>query len=121
MQIIIKATNIELTSAIREHVEKKVGRLGRFLTEGAGEALVHVEVGKPSHHHQSGEVFRAEMQLTHGPLSNRVEIFNADLYVAIDSASDDLIREATQKKDKRETLVRRGARRVKNIIRRFGR
>lgn len=121
MKIIIKATNMELTPAIHDYVEKKIGRLERFLTEGEGEARVYVEVGKTSRHHHSGDVFRAEVQLSHGPLSARIEKFDADLYAAIDMASDELIQEATKKKDKRETIVRRGHRRLKNLLRRFGR
>lgn len=121
MKIIIKATNIELTPAIRDYVEKKVGRLARFLTEKEGEAMVNVEVGKTSHHHHSGDVFMAEMQLTHGSLSTRIEKFDADLYAAIDVASDELIQETTKKKNKQETIIRRSGRGIKNLLRRFGR
>lgn len=121
MQIIIKATNMELTPAIHDYVEKKVGRLKRFLTEGEGEAMVYIEVGKTSRHHHTGDVFRAEIQLSHGPLSTRIEKFDADLYAAIDIASDELIQEATKKKNKQETIIRRSGRSVKNLIRRFGR
>lgn len=90
MQIDVYAKNIELTPAIRSFVEEKIGSLVRFL-EGRSENLqARVEVGKPSRHHKSGQVFYAEVNLKVGGKLFRASEEHLDLYVAIDRVRDEL-------------------------------
>jgi putative sigma-54 modulation protein len=116
MNIAIKGTGMELTSAIRDYIEKKVGKVARLNREND---FCAIEVGKTTAHHHSGEVFRAEIQLMHDGKDIRVEEISTDLYAAIDLASDALFREVTSAKGKDEALFRRGARRLKGAVRRF--
>lgn len=119
MQINIKATNIELTPAIRDYINKKVGELEKFL-DGYNDPSVQcwVEVGMTTRHHHKGDIFRAEIQL-HLPSyekGSRAEFINSSLYAAIDGAHDEMKLELAKIKDRRKSLIRKGARLFKKFI-----
>ncbi len=115
MRINIKATGIELTSAISDYAEKKVISLEKYL-ESNTDVVAHVEVGKTTQHHKSGDVFRAEIHLQGGGLDLYAVSDQADLYAAIDLVRDEMIHSLTQNKGKKETLTRRGGRMVKDVL-----
>lgn len=123
MKINIKATGIELTPAISDYVYKKVSMIEKFLPgdidkSSLEDIVAQVEVGKPSEHHKAGEgVFRAEVHLSGGGLDVYAVSKEADLYAAIDIVKDEISRNLSELKGKRETLTRRGARFVKDVMR----
>lgn len=102
MKITIKATNLELTSAINEYIEEKLGAIKKFTSrwdlEGAVE--MRVEIGRTSQHHHKGEVFRAEANLKLPGKLLRAEDEDFDIRVAIDKVRDKLKREVEKYKDK---------------------
>ena len=98
MTINIRAMGMELTPAIRQHIEEKFGILDKF----APKALqVDVTIGKESDHHNKGNVFvcTANMDLP-GELT-RVERNAKNLYKAIDKVKDHLRETLAQQKDKK--------------------
>jgi len=100
MEINIKATQMELTPAIRNYVEEKMTMLEKYL----GDIQVlncDVEVGVTTHHHSKGEIFLAEVNLNLPGEMLRVEKTEEDLYKAIDKVKDHLVREISQYKEKR--------------------
>lgn len=114
MQINIKATNMDLTDAIRDYVFEKVGYLEKFLTT---DATAFVEVGKDSNHHNKGEdIYLAEVQIKskYGNYFNRQ--YAGDLYAAVDLVKEELQRDISKNKDRRQTLFVRGARSLKKRI-----
>lgn len=119
MNITIKATGIELTSALEAYTREKVEMLEKFLVAGA-ETLAAVEIGKTTQHHRAGDYFRAEINLTCPGCSFRVETTEEDLYAAIDIAKDHLADEIRNAGRKKNSLFRRGGRLLKKILR-FGR
>lgn len=95
----IKATGIEMTDAIRNHVEEKLGSLTEIL-ERFGEIDIDVEVGKTTAHHRKGDVFRCEMQAEFpGKKLIRVEKVEDDLYKAVIAARDVFAREVKEYKE----------------------
>ncbi|OGL71481.1 ribosomal subunit interface protein [Candidatus Uhrbacteria bacterium RIFCSPHIGHO2_02_FULL_54_11] len=88
----IKATNIELTPAIREYVEEKLAYLDELLPSDPS-IMADVEVGKTTHHHQKGDVMRCEVNLQVPGALLRVEKTEKDLYKAIDKVKDHLARQ----------------------------
>jgi|SRR3989344_5434662 len=118
MKINIKATGIELTSAINDYVQKKVGSLEKYLAKREG-VVVQVEVGKSTKHHKSGDVFRAEAHLVGGGLNLYAASEQADLYAAIDLMKDDVVHKLTHLKGRKMALARRGAQALKNMMRGF--
>ena len=64
MKIKITTTNIELTSAIESYVQEKIRSVEKFaLPHESEDPIAEVEIGKTTNHHQSGDVFRAEVNL----------------------------------------------------------
>ncbi len=115
MSINIKATNMELTSAISDYVNKRISSLDKF-TNGSSAMNCHVEVGKTTNHHKQGDVYRAEFNLNIKGEHYYAEAETGDLYSAIDSVREDIYRQITSKKDKRQTLFKRGATSVKKMM-----
>lgn len=103
MQIDIKATNLDLTPAIREYIEVKIGSLGRFLKrfEIESRIKIFVEISRITRHHKSGGVFYAEANMSLGKKLLRAEHTDFDIRVAIDEVRDKLSQEIKKYKDKK--------------------
>jgi ribosomal subunit interface protein len=110
----IKATNMELTEAINDYVEKRLDSIKKFTKDG--DISGYVEVGKTTNHHKQGDVYKAEFDIT----ANGEHLFAVsekdDLYAAIDDAKEEIVRRITTKKDKKQTLYKRGATSVKKML-----
>lgn len=114
MQIILKGKDFKITESIENYLQKKIQSLEKFFENFNQELLIaEVEVGRTSRHHQTGDVFRAEINLSVGGQMFRAESAREDLFAAIDEARDDLEREIKKFKTKKETVFIRGARSLK--------
>lgn len=97
MNIQLLASNIELTDAIRAHVQEKLGGLDKYFDHIIS---ARVEVGKTTNHHHKGEVFRAEANLDVPGTVIRAEAVADDLYKAINETKDILKRELMTYKER---------------------
>lgn len=118
MQFSTKATNIELSQAIDDYLDKKLSVLDKHIDSSDESANAQIELEKTTEHHRSGDIFRAEINLHIAGKNMRVDETAGDLYSAIDSMKDGIARELTSYKKKKRTWVRRGAQRLKTILRR---
>lgn len=118
MNINIKATNMELTGAITEYVNKRLAGIEKFVKEGE-EMIAYIEVGKTTNHHKQGDIFRAEFNVDIS--GNKFYTFSEkeDLYIAIDDAKEEIARQIKTKKDRKQTLFKRGATSVKKMLKGF--
>ena len=102
MKIIIKSTNLDVTPALREYIEEKVGSVAKFLKRwDEGDVLeLRVEVARSTKHHHKGDVFYAEatLGLPHAVL--RAEHEGSDIRASIDIVKDTLHREVEKYKEK---------------------
>ncbi|MCC6323171.1 ribosome-associated translation inhibitor RaiA [Candidatus Nomurabacteria bacterium] len=114
MNINIKATNIELTDAIRDYVEKKVESVSKFVNNS--NVQVQVEVAKTTNHHKNGEVYKAEIDIRADGKKFFTASESEDLYSAIDQARESMMSELTHNKDRERTLYKRGAMSVKKML-----
>ena len=89
MNINIHAKNLELNAPLRAFIEEKMADIEHLLGE-AGPAQIHVEVGIPSQHHNSGSIYYAEANLTIGGQLLRAEATNYDLHSAVVDVKDEL-------------------------------
>lgn len=122
MTINIKATNTELTPAISAYVEEKVNGLEKFIiTKDPDSVLANVEIGMSTKHHQSGKVFRAEINLHIGGKYMRAVSEQEDLYAAIDDMRDQIARGINEEKSKNRDMFRKGGAMVKDLLRGFKR
>lgn len=111
----IKATNIELTSAISDYVNKRLSGIEKFVKEGE-EMTAYVEVGKTTNHHKQGDVFRAEFNIEISGAKFYTFSEKEDLYEAVDDAKEEIIRQITSNKERKQTLFKRGAMSVKKML-----
>lgn len=114
MNINIKATNMELTEAITDYVNKRLASIEKF--SKGGEMTGYVEVGKTTNHHKQGDVFKAEFDIN---INGEHFFYNcemSDLYAAIDNAKEEISNLVAHKKDKKQTLFKRGASSVKKML-----
>lgn len=103
MQLIIKGKNVEVTDRLRDYVERKVGKLDRYLPT-ITEARVEL-----SREHTRSAQDRQVVQLTvraKGKLL-RAEERHEDLFAAVDAVLDKMYRQIARYKGKR--YGRRGA------------
>lgn len=117
MTINIKATNIELTEAIEDYVNKKLESLDKFSKDT--EMNIYVEVGKTTKHHKNGDLFKSEINLGLNGKNFFTNSEKDDLYAAIDESIEDLVRRITYKKDKDNTLFKRGSMSIKKMLKGF--
>lgn len=92
---------MELTEAIKDYVNNKIGGLEKFSALGRfseknedssahSATIADVEVGVLNHHHKSGQIFSAVVTLTFPKHFIRAEAEAEDLYQAIDAVRDKL-------------------------------
>ncbi len=90
MQIIIKASQIELTDALSQYVEDRIKPLEKYIGrfEEAGEAIARVELARTTQHHRHGDVFNAEINLDMNGEILRAARDGEDMYATIDEVKD---------------------------------
>ena len=99
MQINIKATKIVLTESLKEYIQTKMDMLEKYL--GKIQVLnCDVEVGTVVGGQNSGEIYRAEVNLFIPGKLLRMEKTEKDLYKAIDKVKDHLARSIEKHKEK---------------------
>ena len=85
MHITIKTKNFDLAPAISEYIEKKEVAFEKLVDLEDTTAKCAVEVGKPSKHHQTGEVFYAEFNVAIAGGNFRATENGGTIYTAIDA------------------------------------
>lgn len=114
MKINIKATNIELTNAIYDYVNRRLEGLEKFTKDQ--EVIAYVEVGKTTKHHKEGEIFKAEFNLEISGTKFYSLSEKVDLYQAIDDAKEEVVNQIKNNKKRKQTLYKRGAASVKKML-----
>ncbi len=89
MIISVRGKNIQVTPALKEYVEKRIGKLGRFF-ESQQEAQVTLSVQKDSH--------RVEVTMPLNGYVLRGEEETADMYASVDMVLDKLERQVEKYK-----------------------
>jgi ribosomal subunit interface protein len=110
----IKSTNMELTDAIRDYVDKRLSAILKFAKDG--NINVNIEVGKTTNHHKQGDIFRAEFNIDIAGTKFYTYSEKEDLYKAIDDVKEEIVRQITSSKDRKQTLFKRGATSVKKML-----
>lgn len=107
-----------MTPETEEYINNKVSSVEKFLQVSHEEnVLVEFEV-EQSTHHKKGEVYRAEANLSVRGSLFRGESEEYDVRNAIDNVRDQLEKQVRRSKRKHFVLFQKGARAIKNILRR---
>ncbi len=119
MHIIITGVHMEMTDAIRDYTLTKMEGLGKYVPKDDTSGKLTVELSKTTNHHAHGDVFQAEALLHIRGKETVVRTTQDDLYKAIDTLKDMLTRELASYKDKERSVFRRGAHKVKALLKRL--
>lgn len=109
-----KATNTTVSDHLKDITETKLTSLDKFI--GNAPAVCDVEFERITNHHQNGHIHRVEVNLEINGKLYRSEATNESFEKAIDEVRTDLYNELHSKQGKRETMVLRGARRMKQMM-----
>ncbi|MEI6553388.1 MAG: ribosome-associated translation inhibitor RaiA [bacterium] len=115
MKIIIKGINVDITGPVEDYLYKKMSSLEKFIND---DAKVQVELEKTTNHHKAGDIFRAEAHIWNKSKLSKAEKTSANMYSSIDLMQEELFNVLSNKKDKKITLFRKGAQKIKNIFKR---
>ena len=119
MQINLQGKNIELTENVKDYVSKRVTNLGKLLSrieEEGGKVMVNMDLSRSTQHHKSGEIFHADCLVKIDGKEFYSSADKEDLYQAIDTIKDSLYNEINKNKDRSQTLLYRGARSIKKML-----
>lgn len=114
MNINIKAKNIELTNAIEQNVKDRLESVSKLLNNS--DALVNVEVGKTTNHHNNGDIFLAEFDVSSSGENYFARTEGPDLYVSINDTKEQILKEIRRKRGRKTTLFKRGALSIKKMV-----
>ncbi len=116
-QFIFKGTGLEITDALKSYTEKRMSPF--FIKYNILDNQIYIEIGKSTNHHKNGEIYFVEARFR----TNKKSIFarsqKSDLYEAIDHLYHEVYTQLDGSKGKAFTLFKRGAQKIKNILR-FG-
>jgi len=114
----IKALDMELTDAISKYIKEKLSHLDKFIDPNDEDVECDVRVSQTTKHHVSGNIFKAELTLHTSGKNYGARAENENLYAAIDDLKDQVQRKMTTHKDKKLSLFKRGAIKIKEMLRR---
>ncbi len=100
MHIDIHANHIELNAPLRAFIEEKMADVAHVLGDQESSARLRVEVSIPSQHHNKGEVFYAEANLTVQGELIRAEATHSDMHSAIVEIKDKLQEQIVSMKER---------------------
>jgi len=115
--IAIKATHIELDPTLTVLLTEKLQTLDKFLGEES-DVRCEAEFEKIAPH-QSGEIHRVEVNLWRAGALFRAEATERNFEAAIDEVRNELDKELRRANDKRDTMLKQGGRKIKEMMR-FG-
>lgn len=95
MKVLVRGRNVEVTDALKEYVEKRVGKLDKFL-DNMGDAQVILNVENQSH--------KVEVTIPINGMILRGEESTGDMYTSVDMVVDKLEKQIEKYKGK---LMRR--------------
>ncbi len=111
LTIKITALTISLSDEVKNTITKKFSAFDRFTFPEAPQELLVTATKTTAH--QREDTFRVEAKF-----KNFFSVGEgADIITAADMAKSELMREVTQAKEKRITLIHRGARKLKKLMR----
>jgi ribosomal subunit interface protein len=116
-RITFKHTGIDVRPHLQDIITEKLQTLDRFLG-GKSDVKCEVEFAKVAPQ-RNGAVFRVEVNISSAGILHRAEATEDTFERAIDEVRSELESELQRSRTKRQSLWRKGARKMKDMIR-FG-
>lgn len=119
MKINIKGTNLSISPDINAYLNEKLKSVVKLIDQNDETAMFDIELGRTTRHHQTGDIFRAEINLHRRGGNYRAVSEASDIFSAIDLVKDQMLDELRGAKGKRLRFIRKSGRLVKAWLRRF--
>ncbi|HEY4495773.1 MAG TPA: ribosome-associated translation inhibitor RaiA [Candidatus Paceibacterota bacterium] len=119
MKINIKGTNLSVSPDINDYLNEKLKSVVKLIDQSDETAMFDIELGRTTRHHQTGDIFRAEINLHQKGGVRRAVSESGDIFSAIDLVKDQILDELRGSKGKRLRFIRKSGRQVKEWLRRF--
>lgn len=116
----IKTTNIKLTQEISNYLDKRLESVEKLIDPKDTSAIFDIEIGKMSEHHQSGSIFRAEINLHIAGKQLRAVSEEETLFSAIDKVEKEIVKEVSRFKGRQRRLLRKGGNAIKSFMNALG-
>jgi ribosome-associated translation inhibitor RaiA len=116
MAINVKASGLTLNGIQRDYLDKRLESLGKLVDLNDDAVICDVELGRTTEHHQTGDIFYAEINLTHEGKLSRATATAATLQEAIDTTKDELLEVLRKDKGRQEHRRRRASSAIKAFI-----
>ena len=118
ININIKSTKFNMTPDIKDLIQEKINLVEKFINlKEQEEVFADVEIFRSSHH-KKGEIFKCEINLRFKGRVFRVVSKDYDIRIAIEDARSELEKQIRRGKGKRFDVFKKGARKLKELIRR---
>ena len=118
MKVEIFAKNIELDNKLNEYIQKKVDSLDRILGKSKEERICDFRIKKDASANK-GRIYHAELTISTSNKNYGAEAYGESIYSAIDELKDEVAKKIRRNKDKKESLIKKGGRKIKELLR-FG-
>lgn len=115
----IKTSNLNLNPGIEEYLDKRLEAIEKIVDVSNPTLLAEIELARTTRHHQSGDIFRAELNLALDGEQFRAEAESADLNSAIDAMKDEILNELRSYKGRRQSLLKRSGAQIKLFLKKF--
>jgi ribosomal subunit interface protein len=117
MKYNLKLTNTQVDEQLKNYLEDKLGQIEKVINPQDESVRADVELAQTTKHHRTGPIYRAEIKLhlAGGYLYAAEQA--EDLAAALDLVKDEIIRQINTKEKRKVTLLRRGGRLIKSMLR----
>ncbi|OHA26253.1 MAG: ribosomal subunit interface protein [Candidatus Taylorbacteria bacterium RIFCSPHIGHO2_02_FULL_44_36] len=119
MKINIKGTNLSVSPDINGYLSEKLKSVVKLIDPNDETAIFDIELGRTTRHHQTGDIFRAEINFHRRDDNYRAVSEAGDIFSAIDLVKDRILDELRGAKGRRLRFIRKSGRQIKEWLRRF--
>jgi len=118
MKVEIFAKNIDLDNKLNKYIQKKVDSLDRILGKSKEERICDFRIKKDASA-KNGEIYFAEATIKTPNKNYGAEASGESIFEAIDELKDEVAKKIRRNKDKKESLIKKGGRKIKELLK-FG-
>ena len=119
MEIHFKGASTGFPRGVTQFAEKRIGSLKKYVKRREEVAQVYVDLGKESEAHQTGRIWRAEINFDFDGARFRAVAVEERIEAAITKAVDELRGALKSAQKRKRDLTRRGGLTFKSLFRGF--
>ncbi len=118
MKVEIFAKDVELTPELKKYIEKKTESFEKVLGKSNEERKFDFRIGRNTKAHQKGKIFFAEGRVETPNKAYGGKVKGGTESEVIDKLKDEILKKIRRNKDKKDSLIKRGGRKIKELLRR---